>query len=325
MKFPRATSPNAWPVSDHCDGRVFFNPEPVDHNLRDFLYWRRTRQPEPWQRITDFTPAPAPPKRVDSMRITWVNHASVLIQCAGLNVLTDPIWSKWAAPLPGLGVQRFHPPGIRFDDLPPIDTVLINHAHYDHLDHPTVRRLIKAHNPAFVVPLGLTAWFSRHGAQQVTALDWWQKLALSPQLAVHATPARHWTSRAVIDQNQSLWCGYYLETPDGGIYFAGDTGMTRYFATIRQHLGAPRIALLPIGAYEPRWFMQQQHMNPAEAVTAHQMLEAGRSIAIHFGTFNLADEGQHEPERALASARQQADVPADRFVVPAFGASVVRP
>lgn len=323
MKLPHPTSHDLWPVSDHCDGRIFFDPEPVEHHLKDFCYWRITRSPEKWQQVTDFTPAAAPTARVVQTRVTWVNHATVLIQCSGLNILTDPIWSNWAGPVPKLGVKRFHPPGINFDDLPPIDMVLISHAHYDHLDRPTVRRLITEHNPAFIVPLGLKSWLNHRGAEYVTELDWWQKRNLSDRLTVHTVPARHWSSRAVIDQNHSLWCGYYLDCPEGGIYFAGDTGMTDYFETIRQHLGAPRIALLPIGAYEPRWFMQPQHMNPEDAVTAHQVLQAERSIGIHFGTFNLSDEGQHDPEHDLVEARERAGMPAAEFVVPAFGESFV--
>ncbi len=307
------------PITDHFNGEVFYNADPIEHDFSDLVRWLRTRDNHPWERVSAFTPQPPPPERVDGLRITWINHATVLIQVDGLNVLTDPIWSDRASPLSWLGPHRYHPPGIRFDDLPPIDAVLISHAHYDHLDLPTIRRLAAAHDPLFVAGLGLAPLLKSPGAKRVQTLDWWQALTLAPGLELHATPARHWANRSPFDRNRTLWAGYYLDSRHGGVYFAGDTGMAPHFEAIRRRLGAPRVALLPIGAYEPRWFMAQQHMNPADAVAAHQQLGATQSIGIHFGTFKLTDEAQYAPIEALAQARAQAGLGNGDFWAPAFG------
>lgn len=312
-----------FPVSDHCDGRQFFNPEPVAHRAGDLWRWWRNRAHNPWQRVTDFTPPAPPPQRSQPPRITWVGHATLLIQIDGRNLLTDPVWSERVGPQPWLGPRRYHPPAIRFDDLPPIDVVLISHSHYDHLDRPTIRRLIAAHDPLFVCPLGLDAWFEHVGTQRVITLDWWQQQALNEGISIHATPARHWSNRTMLDRNRSLWCGYYVTAPSGAVFFAGDTGMGDHFAAIRERFGAPDVALLPIGAYEPRWFMHAQHMNPADAVDAHVKLGAKKSIGIHFGTFKLSDEGQHDPVHELAHDRRNAGLSADVFVAPAFGESPI--
>lgn len=313
--------PPPGPITDHFDGRVFHNAEPVKHGFGDLIRWLRTRDNHPWQRITDFIPSPAPPKRVADARVTWINHSTVLLQVDELNLLTDPIWAARASPLSSLGPHRYHPPGTRFANLPPIDAVLISHAHYDHLDLPTVRRLAAAHDPLFIAPLGLAPLLHGAGARRVETMDWWQTLTLSPEVELHATPAQHGANRSPFDRNRTLWCGYYLKTSHGGIYFAGDTGMAPHFETIRDRLGPPRMALLPIGAYEPRWFMRQQHMNPDDAVAAHQILGAAQSIGIHFATFKLSDEGQHAPVEALARACEQAGLAPRAFRAPAFGES----
>jgi L-ascorbate metabolism protein UlaG (beta-lactamase superfamily) len=311
----------AYPPSDHYDGRRFHNPEPIVHRLTDVLRWLRNRPDEPWQPTQDFTPAPAPAARVAHLRVTWIGHASLLVQSAGHNLLIDPVFSQRVGPLPGLGAPRYHPPGIDFDALPQIDTVLTSHAHYDHLDRPTIRRLIRRYDPQIVAGLGLTDWFRNMGSRRVKYGDWWQRIPLADGTAVTIVPARHWSRRGLFDRNRSLWAGYWLDTPAGGLYFAGDTGFGDHFAAIRQRLGTPRVALLPIGAYEPRWFMAPQHMNPAEAVAAHAVLGAQTSIGIHFGTFKLSDEAQHAPVQELAIARRAAGIEADAFVAPAPGQS----
>ncbi|MES1951809.1 hypothetical protein S4A8_13184 [Salinisphaera sp. S4-8] len=307
-------------VSDHFDGRRFHNARPSTHSAGDLLRWWRNRENQPWQRVEHFAPPPAPPQRVDDgLRITWINHATVLIQTAGLNLLADPIFSERASPLSWAGPRRYHPPGVAFNDLPPIDIVAISHAHYDHLDRASVARLVARFDPHFVVPLGVDGYLARFGAQRITCGDWWQDVELNDRLRLTVTPAQHWSRRGLLDRNRSLWAGFWFDTPAGAVYFAGDTGMGPHFGTIRERLGAPRVALLPIGAYEPRWFMAQQHMNPADAVDAHQILDAQQSIGIHFATFKLTDEGQAEPARALARARDAAGLNTDRFIVPTFG------
>ena len=307
--------------SDHFDGRRFFNPGVVARKRRrgDLLRWLAARESTPWPRTTTFSPPPAPPAHSDTLRITWINHATVLVQAGGHNLIADPVYADAVSPLGRYGPRRSHPPGVAFDALPRVDTVLISHAHYDHLDHPTVKRLIARDDPAFVAGLGLARWLERAGARRIQTLDWWQQYAIGHDLTVIATPARHWSRRGAFDRNRSLWLGYWIETPAGSAYFAGDTGMGDHFETIRARLGAPRVALLPIGAYEPRWFMAAQHMNPADAVEAHRVLGAESSIGIHFATFKLTNEGQFAPVADLARAREAVGISAEAFVAPNFG------
>ncbi|GAB3682330.1 MBL fold metallo-hydrolase [Salinisphaera aquimarina] len=309
------------PVSDHFDGHRFHNAEPIEHGFGDLLRWMRTRENHPWQRVSGFAPPPPPPARVnDGLRITWINHATVLIQVAGVNILTDPVFSERVSPLPGFGPRRYHPPGVAFDNLPPVDVVLISHAHYDHLDRASIKRLASRFDPLFVTGLGLADWFAGTGARHVVTADWWQQVALPGQLSLTVTPARHWTRRGLGDRNRTLWASYWIDTPAGGVYFAGDTGAGPHFGAIRARLGSPRVALLPIGAYEPRWFMAQQHMNPADAVQAHRQLGAAHSVGIHFATFKLSDEARFAPVDDLAQALSQAGLTRHDFWAPAFGA-----
>jgi len=307
------------PITDHFDGERFYNERPIKHSFKDFRCWVRTREHNPWERITGFVPPAPPPQRVDDLRVSWIGHATVLIQTAGLNILTDPIFSDRIGPIPGFGPRRYHPPGVAFDDLPPIDAVLISHAHYDHLDRPTLRRLVARFDPLIVAGLGLRRLLKTTGTRRVVTADWWQDVTLSDTVQTTLTPARHWSRRGLFDRNRSLWAGFWLHTPAGAVYFAGDTGMAPHFDAIRQQLGRPRVALLPIGAYEPRWFMAQQHMNPEEAVTAHQILGAEHSIGIHFATFKLSDEAKLAPVTALDDARKAASVTPQAFLAPAFG------
>ncbi len=231
-----------------------------------------------------------PPQRVESgLRITMVNHSTVLLQKHGCNILTDPIWSERASPISFAGPRRRRKPGVAWDDLPPIDLVLISHNHYDHLDLPTLRRL----NAGFIAPLGL-----RRLVPTARELDWGGSIEFAG-CRIHCVPAMHFSARALFDRNRTLWCGYVIEGAGHTVYFAGDTGFGDHFGWIRDRFGAPDVALLPIGAYEPRWFMSAVHMSPDEAVRVHEILGASTSIAIHHGTFQLADEGIDTPRARL--------------------------
>jgi len=320
-----ATSSDAAPyrISDHFDGRVFFNPAIHGHErgIAELIKWMSSRHPQPWRERTDVTPGPRPPTRVvgDGCRATFINHATMLVQIDGLNILTDPIWSERASPVSWAGPKRFHPPGLRFEDLPPIDAVLISHNHYDHMDLPTLRRLAAAHHPRFFAGLGNKAYLESRGVPGVTELDWWDDAPLGDGRAVVFTPAQHFSARSPYDRDRTLWGGYYVRTRAGAVFFAGDTGYATQFREVRARFAAPRLALLPIGAYEPRWFMSQMHMNPADAVQAARELEAQTSIGVHFGTFQLADDAQDQPPRELQAARAAAGWPADRFFVLAPG------
>jgi L-ascorbate metabolism protein UlaG (beta-lactamase superfamily) len=299
------------PVSDHFDGSRFFNPgEPAtDRSVKDILRWRRERVASVWAPAPAFVPA-RPAARVDGIAITMVGHASLLIQVAGQNILVDPVWSERASPVSFAGPRRATPPGIAFADLPGIDTVLITHNHYDHLDRPTLLRLMATHRPRMVAPLGNDA----HIPGAVTA-DWGDRVALGP-LAATLHPANHWSARGVGDRRMALWCGYALHTPQGLIYIAGDTGYGTGapFRLLRARFGAPRVAILPIGAYEPRWFMRPQHTNPAEAVRIMQDTGALQALGVHWGTFQLTDEPRLAPVEALAAALAAEGVDPARFV-----------
>jgi len=261
--------------------------------------------------------------------VTWIGHATVLAQLGGLNVLTDPIFSQRASPLSFVGPARAQKPGLWLHELPHIDLVLISHNHYDHLDDDSVRALAAQAGgaPLFVVPLGLKAWFAQRDITRVVELDWWQSHKVG-DVEVVLTPVQHWSGRSLADRNETLWGGYALFAAQLHLFFAGDTGFSKDFADIRERFaerqgvaqgGGFDIALLPIGAYEPRWFMQRQHVDPDEAVRIHRDLGAKASLGIHWGTFELTDESLDEPPRRLAQARQAQGVSDSAFFTLAIG------
>ncbi len=265
--------------------------------------------------------------------VTWIGHATVLAQLGGLNILTDPIFSERASPMSFAGPRRHQPPAITPDALPHIDLVLVSHNHYDHLDEASARALAAQPGgpPLFVVPLGLKAWLERRGITHAVELDWWQghrMAAPAGEVEVMVVPAQHWSARGLNDRMNTLWGGFAVFSPDCHLFYAGDTGYSRDFADMRQRFaerqsegagGGFDVALLPIGAYEPRWFMKTQHVNADEAVKIHRDLGAKRSLGVHWGTFELTDEALDEPPRALARARADQDVSADDFFVLAIG------
>ncbi|HEX7828156.1 MAG TPA: MBL fold metallo-hydrolase [Thermoanaerobaculia bacterium] len=290
--------------SDHFDGKRFHNQQSGWQTEGSFFKWQLTKTPTKWPAWVDATPGAPPPRRVESgVRITHINHSTVLIQMDGLNILTDPIWSERCSPVQWTGPKRHRPPGLRFEDLPPIDAVLVSHNHYDHMDVATLRRLRGV--PLFV-PLGNAALLERHGIPNAKDLDWWDDARVDPRVSVTFTPSQHFSARAVTDRNATLWGGFVISGPSGHVYFAGDTGWGRHYADIAQRFGPMRVALLPIGAYLPRWFMKPAHIDPAEAVEAHHVLQAKTSIAIHYGTWALGDDGMQQPVDDLMKARGDA-------------------
>ena len=296
------TSGPAFPK--HFDGKRFYNPDaPQARGLLDALRWKLTSRPETSPRfISDAEPS-IPPRRVEGSgsRATLVNHSTVLLQQRGFNILTDPIWSERASPLSWIGPPRRRKPGVSWDDLPPIDAALLSHNHYDHLDLPTLRRLAGRGQSQFIVPTGVSSLLRSQNIGPVHELNWGESLSL-PGFTIHSVPALHFSSRGIFDRNMTLWCGYVIECQERLVYFAGDTGFGRHFAQIREKFGSPHLALLPIGAYEPRWFMAPVHMAPGDAIKAHEILAAKTSIAIHHGTFQLADDGLDTPKRQLLSS-----------------------
>lgn len=225
-----------------------------------------------------------------------------LIQVAGLNLLTDPVWSNRVGPRPWIGPRRRRPPGLVLDELPPIDAILLSHNHYDHCDIPTLQRLWSSHRPKLYAPLGNERFLLRHGIASAKELDWWEQRPLGRDVTLHCVPAQHFSGRGLHDRDKTLWCGFVVETPAGRIYFAADTGYGSHFSAISARFPEIRLALLPIGAFRPQWFMGPVHMEPGEAVRAHEEMGIRTSVATHYGTFPLADDGEQEPEEVLAEA-----------------------
>jgi L-ascorbate metabolism protein UlaG (beta-lactamase superfamily) len=302
-------------VSDHFDGKHFYNYERTpERQLEDAI---RRQEPgrhrghwDKWQEM----PTDTPPPRVagSALRVTFVNHSTVLVQTDSLNILIDPVWSDRVSPLAWYGPRRHRPPGIRFEDLPPIDLVLISHNHYDHMDLPTLRRLMQAFHPRIVVGLGNTAFLSENGIAGAEDIDWWQSLSIAAGVRLTGVPARHWSARSINDVDRTLWLGFVLETPAGRIYFAGDTGFGQFFTMIHDRFPSFRLALLPIAPARPREAMAPRHMSAGDAVRAAELLNVETSVAIHFGTFQQGDDGQNEPVDSLA--RALATAPALRFL-----------
>jgi L-ascorbate metabolism protein UlaG (beta-lactamase superfamily) len=242
--------------------------------------------------------APAGPVPAGHVALTFVNHATFLIRSDRLAILTDPVWSKRASPVQWIGPARVRHPGVPLDALPPIDLVLVSHNHYDHMDLTTLRALQRRHGCHIVTTLGNRAYLQRRGLGDVVELDWGHSHDI-----VTATPAQHFSARTPFDRNRTLWAGFAIALPSARIFFAGDSGYWTHFADIGRQLGPFDVSLVPIGAYEPRWFMSAAHMNPEEAVQAHLDLRSRLSIGMHFGCFQLTDEAIDDPLRALEAAR----------------------
>lgn len=335
MGLPAACKSRKAPAADqglpphHAAGGGFRNVHiKPDGRFWDFWRWRLGLGPREEQALP---PGETPPYRPQvvapdlnslnhpdpkKIQVTWIGHSTFLVQVAGLNLLTDPMFSDRASPLSFAGPKRQAPPGVPLAQLPPIHAALISHNHYDHLDLGTVTGL--GNRVRFFVPLGLAAWFKKNDLTQVDELDWWQSQSLG-NIRLHCVPAQHFSMRTLFDRNRTLWCGWVLETPEGNIFFTGDTGYCRHFQEIGQRLGPMRLALIHVGGYQPRWFMSSMHVNPKEAVRIHQDVRSLQSIGMHWGTFKLTDEPLGEPPRYLQRALKQAKIPADRFVVLKIG------
>ena len=317
-----------YPRSDHFDGKRFFNPWGVNANksLWDVMLWKikgdakaRPTPPVPNTATARLLKASATPASLSSpIHITSIGHATVLIQARNLNILTDPQLSDRASPVSFAGPTRIRKPGLTLDELPQIHYVVVSHNHYDHLDLPSLVALHKKFKPVFVVPLGNGALLRDVGLDSVIELDWWQS-----HQEITLVPVQHWSARGVMDRNESLWGGFVFSLAQKKIFFAGDTGYGPHFKMIREKMGPMDISLLPIGAYEPRWFMKDQHMNPEDAVQAHLDLESRHSLAIHFETFQMTDEAFEEPRKALLDSIGRRDPKLPPFTAPQIGGTEI--
>jgi L-ascorbate metabolism protein UlaG (beta-lactamase superfamily) len=309
------------PVSDHFDGERFFDPDgSPPKSLGEVLRWQfgPGRKRATWPEWVPSPHADIPPPIVNGAkaRLSFVGHASWLIQAAGLNILVDPVWSPRASPFGWAGPKRHNDPGIAFESLPKIDVVLVSHGHYDHLDVATLSRLAAKFSPRVITPLGNdVTMHSADAAIKAQAFDWHDRVDLGG-VAVTLVPTRHWSARGLFDRNKALWASFVMETPAGKIYIVCDSGYGdgKHFRSVAEAHGPLRLAILPIGAYEPRWFMRDQHMNPSDAVKALADCGAEQALAHHHGTFQLTDEAIEAPATALHAALDEAGISREKFV-----------
>ena len=294
------------PVSEHWNGRFFVNPGLAEDALpkfRDAFKMEQGKRAK-WPDRVENTAVPDLPEQLepDEIALTFVNHATFLIQINGINVLTDPVWSRRIGPFNRIGPVRVRDPGIAFNDLPDIDLVLISHNHYDHLDLATLKRLNKKFKPLILVPIGDKILVKSVGCDRVMELDWWETVELNGDFRITFAPAQHQSNRGVFDRHKSLWGSFMITAGSRRIYYGGDSGYGPHYIQIKDRLGPPDLALLPIGAYEPRWFLKVIHMNPHEAVVAHRDLGAMKSVGMHYGTFQLSEEAIYQPIHDLKEA-----------------------
>jgi L-ascorbate metabolism protein UlaG (beta-lactamase superfamily) len=317
----RATAGNRYyngPVSDHFDGTLFFNPNGTQpRGFTDLLRWQFNGQKQKWPETFPSPFAQAKPSaRVDGLVVTYIGHASFLFQTTGKNILVDPVWSDRTSPVSFAGPKRVNQPGIAFEDLPAIDIIIVTHNHYDHMDLATLEKLVAVHNPLIITPLGNDVIIKKSvPAARFAVMDWGQSYDAAP-LKIHCEPCHHWSARGSSDRRHALWAAFVIEGPQGKIYHIGDTGFhagINYKAAAAKH-GPFKVASLPIGAYEPRWFMQGQHQNPDEAVEGFQLLNAEIALGHHWGTVQLTDEAIEAPRIALHAALDKANIARERFV-----------
>ena len=302
------------------DGVKFDNIEPFeDKSIFDLLSWKikAISESTPWpDEIHSKQFKPSSQRSVKPI-ITLISHASVLIQIDNLNILTDPHYSLRASPVQFAGPKRVVKPGIAFDDLPSIDIVLISHNHYDHLDLDTLKRLNDRDAPKFVAGLKTKSFLEENGIEAAVDLDWWQNITAN-NTKITFVPSQHWSARGLLDKREMLWGGFYIEN-NYKIYFAGDTGYGKFFKKIKEELGAPDLSLIPIGAYEPRWFMKDAHLNPKDSLQAFKDLGSKKMIGIHFGTFKLTDEGYNDPIKTLQEEIKKLNIDPLKVIIPTFG------
>lgn len=310
------------PVSEHFDGKTFYNPwERQKTSFLDLLKWKLTETPKDWPEWVEVPLNPVVPEayKNGNVSVTFVNHASFLIQIGGLNIVIDPVWSERVSPLSFVGPKRVHKPGIEFDALPKIDAILVSHNHYDHMDLDTLQKLSARDKPQLLVPLGDKDWLAEEDIENISELDWWDSKVLNTGVKIHFAPAQHWSARGLHDRNRSLWGSFVIEYRGKFIYIAGDTGYGPHFKYAEERFSPIELALLPIGAYEPRWFMKYQHLNPADTIVAFNDLKAKKGLGMHFGCWQLTDEARHEPKESMTSELKAAKISDEDFVIPEVG------
>lgn len=302
-----------------------------ENDFWDLLKWRRQRAKKeiPGPKSYHFPLAKNDPgflkQNRDRNTVTWIGHATLLLQMEGYNILTDPHFSKRASPVQWAGPERVAPLGLSIEDLPPIDMVVISHDHFDALDEQTIKKLRQrpgGGKTRFYVPLGLKNWFANCGVDQVIEMDWWDRRE-DDNLEIIAVPVQHWSKRSIFSRNETLWAGWVIKSRAFRFFFVGDSGYTPHFKEIGEKLGPFDLAAIPIGAYEPRWIMSKHHVNPEESVQIHKDIGSHKSVAIHWGTFILTDEPLDEPPKRLTAALQENKIPAENFLVLKHGQTII--
>ena len=327
------------PISDHFDGQKFFNPSGNNaRGFRDVAKWQSDskRGKKPWTIIKDTTlgEKPTPSVSEGNLRVTYIGHSTVLIQMDGLNILTDPVWYERTSPVQWAGPKRMRPAGIKMEDLPKIHLILQSHNHWDHLDIINLPKIYARDKPLIITSLGVSQFLKQHGMDNAVDMDWWDEYEFKngentdgtsritrEGVKITCMPAQHFSGRGIQDRNATLWSGFMISSPtSGNVYFAGDTGYGAFFKQIGDKFGEIRLALIPIGAYKPEWFMRPIHCSPSEAVQIHEDVKAEKSLAIHHSTFALADDGQREPIDELEKALVLRGLTNDDFFVLEEGA-----
>lgn len=326
------TSPYFNPDLPHHTTKGFRNPNPdfINHGFSDFLKWTFTRFSNPDSNDPSDYEFSTTPNRGEKLRsfqgkwsVTWIGHAGTLVQLGAKNILTDPIWSDRCSPVSWAGPKRYTQPGIAMDDLPPIHAVIVSHNHYDHMDIPSLRELEKRFQPHFFVGLGNKEFLESVGLTYVHEMDWWEKYSLE-ELTIHFTPTQHFSARGLTDRDRTLWGSFVLDNSQSKVYFAGDTGYFSGFSEIARRMGKIDLAILPIGAYRPRWFMESVHVDPIQSVQAFVDLEADYMLPMHYQTFVLSDEALDEPLKLTRKTFQEKNLDEKRLLPLKIGESFLR-
>ena len=311
--------------TDHFNGKKFLNYGGARaKGFRDIIRWMMSGEPRPkWiyqdaqvlrETIQDFT-------STEKIKVYFINHSSFLIQFSGLNFLTDPIFSEYASPFQWAGPKRMRPPGIEMQALPRVDYILLSHNHYDHLDLPALQRIRKMYDPIIICPLGVDLLLRKKGFQKIKCLDWWESVEFN-QFEISVVPSQHFSARGMFDRDRTLWCGFIVSTPNLQIYYVGDTGYGNFFKQIGDKFGPMDLSIIPIGAYNPRWFMSPIHCDPDQAIRIHSDVKSRKSIPCHYGTFPLAMDGQTEPIDELVSLSAYQEIQND-FIILTEGKSLI--
>lgn len=309
------------PISDHFDGKKFFNPNgKMSNEFGKVIKWLLNRDRSKWEKLKSNAFSEKPSERVyEGIQAYFINHSSFLIQVGGLNIITDPVFSKRVSPFSWSGPSRKHPPAIEIEDLPEIDIMILSHNHYDHLDIKSFKKIYQLNEAHVYCPLGVGQYLRKKGMKNITEMDWWDESSKG-DLKVICTPAQHFSGRGLFDRDTTLWAGFILEIKNKTIYYVGDTGYdASIFSEVKNRFSDIDLTFIPIGAYKPIWFMNPIHINPKEALQIHNDIDSKMSIAMHFGTFPLADDGPKEAIEMFANHLEDYNISSSNFLIPDVG------